>query len=105
MQGLLILAVIIAIVIFLMRFILIAVIVFIAAMALMLLLANFGLLPGAASRRYGRIKRDIPRGGGQTHKTSNEEWRASPHEDVEVITLPETALHKDEDNGSNARRT
>lgn len=104
MQGLLILAVIITIVIFLMPFILGAVIFFIAAIALLLLLTNLGLLPGIALRRYGRTKHDISRDGGQTRKTSYE-WRASPQEDIEVITLPETALHKDEDNGSNTRRT
>ncbi|MDR1580360.1 MAG: hypothetical protein LBS35_08375 [Synergistaceae bacterium] len=50
MRGLLILSIIIAIVIFLMPFILGAVIFSIAAMTPLTPLASFGLLPGAAAR-------------------------------------------------------
>ncbi|MDR3165018.1 MAG: hypothetical protein LBU13_05525 [Synergistaceae bacterium] len=101
MQGFLSLSIIIAIVIFLMPFILGIVIFFILAMVL---LAKFGLLPGVVRRRYRYrwIKNDAPRAGRRTRKTHKEErvWeenneRRGFHDDIEVITLPETALRKD----------
>ncbi|MDR1137148.1 MAG: hypothetical protein LBK91_02385 [Synergistaceae bacterium] len=110
MQGFLILFAIIAIVVFLMPFILGTVIVFIAALALLLLLANFGLLPGVVLRRRGRVNNSAPRAGGQSKKIhfekeehgreENKGWGAASQDDVEVVTLPETALHKDEDSGT-----
>ena len=104
MRGLLILLMIIAIVIFLMPVILGAVIFFMAAIALLMLLANFGLLPGVVFRRYRWIKSDAPRARRRTRAhfdndervwEENKGWRGF-HDDNEVITLPETALRKDE---------
>jgi hypothetical protein len=110
MRGLLILSIIIAIVIFLMPFILGAVIFFITVIALLMLLANFWPLSGVMPRRRRWVKwaeSDAPRAGRQTQKThsnkkneehargKNEEWHGF-HDDSEVINLPETALRKDE---------
>ena len=109
MHRLLILSIIIAIVIFLMPVILGAVIFFIAALILLILLAKFGLLPGVTLRRHGWIKNDAPRAGRRPKKVrfekedrvweENKEWRGF-HDDNEVITLPETALRKDEQDKS-----
>ncbi|MDR1580356.1 MAG: hypothetical protein LBS35_08355 [Synergistaceae bacterium] len=104
MRGLLILSIIIAIVIFLMPFILGAVIFFIAAIALLTLLANFGLLPGVMTRRHRWIKNGTPRADRRTRAHSDQAGRVSEentgergfHDDNEVINLPETALRKDE---------
>ncbi|MDR1510419.1 MAG: hypothetical protein LBS53_12365 [Synergistaceae bacterium] len=106
MRRLLILSLIIAIVIFLTRFILAAVIFFIAVMTLVTLLASFGLLPGVVTRRRRWIKSDAARADRRTRKTHyhyKEErvWEENDgghdfHDDGEVIILPETALRKDE---------
>jgi hypothetical protein len=114
MQGLLILSLIIGIVIFLMPVILSAVIFFIAAVAILVLLANFGMLPRAAWRRYGWGRSGAPRSVRRTRKTrfageepsaeENESRRGGFHEDVEVITLPETALRKDERAGAGKKK-
>jgi hypothetical protein len=108
MRGLLILSAIIAIVIFLMPFILSTAIFFIAIMALLMVLANFGLLPGVVFRRYGRIKNNAPRVGrtrtvpfdeDERGRGEDRAWRADSQEEGEIITLPETALHKESRSG------
>ena len=107
MRGLLILSAIIAVVIFLMPFILSTAIFFIAVMVLLMVLANFGLLPGIVFRRYGRMKNNAPRAGRtRTIRFDEDErapeeshaWRADSQEEGEIITLPETALHKESKN-------
>jgi hypothetical protein len=106
MRVFLILSAIVAIVIFLMPFILSAVIFSIAAAALLMLLASFGLLPGVTPRRRGWIRNDSPRANRRRKTYSDKDERVSEenennggrdfHKDNEVIILPETALYKDE---------
>jgi hypothetical protein len=90
--------------IFLMPLIFIAVIFSIVAAALLILLANFGLLPGVTLRRRVWIKNDATRAGRRRKIQPDKDERVSEenkgghgfYEDNEVIILPETALRKDE---------
>jgi hypothetical protein len=104
MRGLLILSAIVAIVIFLMPFILSAAFFFIVLIALLLALANFGLLPGVVPRRYGR-SRKIRFDEQEPGSGEKQVWRADPQEGAEIITLPETALHKDDSFASDTKKT
>jgi UPF0716 family protein affecting phage T7 exclusion len=107
MGGLFILFLTVAAVILLMPVILKAAFFFIVVIALLLLLANLGLLSGVVFKRHRRMNSDTARGAGRGQKTRfgkdedvvNEKKGkgAAFKEDVEVITLPETALYKDED--------
>jgi len=108
MQALLILAIIIAAITFLMPFIFSVLIFFIGAFLMLLLLARFGLLPGAMFKRYG-AKIDDRSPNSRTKKRrynfekeerdwkeSRDGWYSSSQEGDEII-LPETALHKEDD--------
>jgi hypothetical protein len=106
MQKLLIAAFFVAVIMFLGPIILSVVIFLICAAALMLLLSRFGLLPGVVFRRYGASRRyrqadvrgerwfrpEDERGYEEGGKT----WRDT-FQEGEEITLPETALRKEDD--------
>jgi hypothetical protein len=75
---------------------------------LLVVLANFGLLPGIVFRRYGRIKNNTPRAGrtrtirfdeDERDREETHAWRSDSREESEIITLPETALHKERRSG------
>ncbi|MDR1944063.1 MAG: hypothetical protein LBQ19_04495 [Synergistaceae bacterium] len=88
--------------IFIMPFVL-GIVVFAAVfVAIFMLLARLGLLPGVVFRTYkfapGRDKgREAPRGGfrDETVGNSSNGWYQDVQEG-EIITLPETALKKDD---------
>jgi hypothetical protein len=112
LQGLLILALIIGMVIFFMPVILGAVIFFICLAALFILLARLGLLPGAAFKTYTfpvddrtwsspRRKRKIRfEDEERDWRESREGWYRSSQEGEEII-LPETALKKEDGSEKN----
>jgi hypothetical protein len=103
MQGLLILALIIAVVIFLMPMILGVVIFLICAVALMLLLARLGFLPGAVFKKYdASVKGKTPgRKRSFNFEDKERDWKETKQgwyksaQDGEEVILPETALKKD----------
>ncbi|MDR1651672.1 MAG: hypothetical protein LBR87_07775 [Synergistaceae bacterium] len=104
MQALLILALIIAVITFLAPFILSALIFFICAVLVLLLLARFGLLPGAGYKRYGadiddRSPGSLNRKRRFIFEKEEKDWKESrgwnDHDEEEII-LPETALRKED---------
>jgi hypothetical protein len=111
MQGLLILALVIAVIIFFLPMILGAVIFFICVAAFLLLIARIGLLPGARFKGHkgysaGPVDYRTPNSTGRRRRFRFEDeerdWREEREgwydslEEGEEIILPESALHKDD---------
>ncbi|MDR3281216.1 MAG: hypothetical protein LBT23_11970 [Synergistaceae bacterium] len=107
MQALMILALIIAVITFLMPFIFSVLIFFIGAILILLLLARFGLLPGAMFKMYGAKIDDRSPNSHKKRRHFNfeeeeREWKErrggwyGSQQDGEEITLPESALHKED---------
>lgn len=100
MRGLLIMAVVLAVVIFLLPVLLGLALFLICAVIVFMLLARLGLIPGVAYRRYTFD----PRTGRVTppSEQKNEPSSRAPggwyqgEQDGEIITLPEEALKKEE---------
>ncbi len=101
LRGLLILAAILAILVFFLPLILGFVLFLICAIAVFMLLARFGMIPGTVYRTYtfdthtGKNRDDVP--------TAEEPTSYSPggwyqgEQNGEIVTLPENALKRDEE--------
>ncbi len=100
MRGLLILAMILAVIVFLLPVILGFVLFLVCAIIVFMLLARLGLIPGTVYRTYTFDSRE------KRNTASPMREEPSPHapggwyqgeQDGEVLTLPENALKKDEE--------
>lgn len=99
LRGLLILAVILAFLVFFLPLILGFVLFLICAIAVFMLLARFGLIPGTVYRTYTfdarrEGNRDVAREEPASHSPGG--WYQE-EQDGEIVTLPENALKKDEE--------